>query len=115
LGDEDRYNMLPVIAKNMGLLGKGSEALWKDRALVELNEAVLHSYAQDEVRIVDHHRASSEFMRFAAREKAQQRGVSGNWSWLVPPMSGSATEVFHNNWKDRKYVPDYQLQPKAWE
>jgi len=30
-------------------------------------------------------------------------------------MSGSATEVFHKGWKDRKWLPDYQAQPKAWE
>ena len=115
LGDEGRYNQLPIIADKMGLLNDSSETLWKDRALVELNEAVLHSYSQDSVRIVDHHRASSEFMRFVAKEQAENRLVSGNWSWLVPPMSGSATEVFHHGWKDHKSVPDYQLQPTAWE
>ena len=114
LGDEDRYNLLPVIADKMGLRDNKAKALWKDRALVELNEAVLHSYSKDGVRIVDHHRASSEFMRFVEKEQAKKRLVSGNWSWLVPPMSGSATEVFHRGWKDRKYLPDYQLQPTAW-
>jgi nitric-oxide synthase len=54
-------------------------------------------------------------MRFVSMEQQQGRLVSGNWSWLVPPMSGSATEVFHRPWKDRKYVPDYQLQAPAWE
>lgn len=114
LGDVDRYNLLPVIADKMGLRDNKAEALWKDRALVELNEAVLHSYSEDGVRIVDHHRASSEFMRFVEKEQAKKRLVSGNWSWLVPPMSGSATEVFHRGWKDRNYLPDYQLQPTAW-
>ncbi len=115
LGDTGRYDQLPVVAEKMGLLGSKPETLWKDRALVELNEAVLHSFAEDGVRIVDHHRASSEFMRFAQREMRHKRLVSGNWSWLVTPMSGSATEVFHRGWKDHQYVPDYQLQAKAWE
>jgi nitric-oxide synthase len=115
LGDAGRYNVLPTLAEHMGLLRPKKDRLWKDRALVELNEAVLHSFAADGVRIVDHHRASSEFMRFVAMEQQQGRLVSGNWSWLVPPMSGSATEVFHRPWKDRKYVPDYQLQAPAWE
>lgn len=115
LGDVGRYNVLPKIAERMGLLGEKSDKLWKDRALVELNEAVLHSYSEDGVRIVDHHRASSEFMRFVEREKESGRLVSGNWSWLVPPMSGSATEVFHRGFKDRKYLPDYQLQTSAWQ
>ena len=115
LGDTGRYNVLPELAERMGLLQPKKDRLWKDRALVELNEAVLHSFIEDGVRIVDHHRASSEFMRFVSMEKKQGRLVSGNWSWLVPPMSGSATEVFHHNWKDRKFVPDYLLQAPAWE
>jgi nitric-oxide synthase len=115
LGDEGRYNMLPEIGRRMGLFDGQREALWKDRALVELNEAVLHSFAQDGVRIVDHHRASSEFMRFVNQEAQSGRLVSGRWSWLVPPMSGSATEVFHRGWKDRKWVPDYQPQTSAWQ
>lgn len=115
LGDEGRYGLLPEIGRRMGLLDGKPEALWKDRALLELNEAVLHSFAEDGVRIVDHHRASSEFMRFVEKEKKAGRLVSGRWSWLVPPMSGSTTEVFHRGWKDHKCVPDYQSQAKAWE
>ena len=115
LGDTGRYNVLPELAERMGLLSPKKDRLWKDRALVELNEAVLHSFSTDGVRIVDHHRASSEFMRFVSMEQQQGRLVSGNWSWLVPPMSGSATEVFHHNWKDRKYVPDYLSQAPAWD
>lgn len=117
LGDEGRYGLLPEIGRRMGLLsGKGRPpALWKDRALLELNEAVLHSFSKDSVRVVDHHRADSEFMTFVEKEKAAGRLVSGRWSWLVPPMSGSTTEVFHRGWKDLKSVPDYQYQDKAWE
>ena len=115
LGDEGRYNLLPEIGRRMGLLDAKGETLWKDRALVELNEAVLHSFARDGVRIVDHHHASSEFMRFVERERKAGRLVSGRWDWLVPPMSGSTTEVFHRGWKDRKWVPDFQLQSKTWE
>ena len=115
LGDTARYNVLPKIAELMGLLRPTEDPLWKDRALVELNEAVLHSFNEDGVRIVDHHRASSEFMRFVAAEKKQGRLTSGNWSWLVPPMSGSTTDVFHQNWKDLKNTPAYLYQDHAWK
>jgi nitric-oxide synthase len=114
LGDTGRYDCLPVIADRMGLDRSRDSSLWKDRALVELNAAVLHSYSQAGVRIVDHHRASSEFMDFVDHEKKAGRLVSADWSWIVPPMSGSATPVFHKGWKDRTLLPDYQLQPKAW-
>jgi nitric-oxide synthase len=114
LGDEQRYNTLPLIAERMGLDRSRSASMWKDRALVELNTAVLHSFEKSGVRIVDHHRASSEFMEFAAREMNAGRAVSADWSWIVPPMSGSATPVFHQLWQDRKLLPDYVQQPKAW-
>ncbi len=114
LGDEARYDMLPAIAEKIGINRK-LDPLWKDRALVEINAAVIFSYEQAGVRIVDHHRASSEFMEFAAREMKAGRAVSADWSWIVPPMSGSATPVFHKLWENRSQLPDYLPQIPAWE
>jgi nitric-oxide synthase len=114
LGDEGRYNMLPVIAEKMGI-NCVADRLWRDRALVELNAAVIFSYEQAGVRIVDHHRASSEFMEFATREMKAGRAVSADWSWIVPPMSSSATPVFHKLWENRSQLPDYLPQRHAWE
>jgi nitric-oxide synthase len=114
LGDEARYDMLPAIAEKIGI-DREHDPLWKDRALVELNAAVIFSYEQAGVRIVDHHRASSEFMEFAAREMKAGRAVSADWSWIVPPMSGSATPVFHKLWENRSQLPDYLPQKHAWE
>lgn len=114
LGDEGRYNMLPAIAETM-CINPEHDPIWKDRALVELNAAVIFSYEQAGVRIVDHHRASSEFMEFAAREMKAGRAVSADWSWIVPPMSGSATPVFHKLWENRSQLPDYLPQKHAWE
>lgn len=115
LGDEGRYDVLPELIERMNGPDHSRERLRKDRALVELNEAVLHSFNEEGVRIVDHHRASSEFLRFAEKEQRAGRLVSGRWSWLVPPLSGSATGVFHRGWKDRKWLPDYLTQLPAWE
>ncbi|MFM8717787.1 MAG: nitric oxide synthase oxygenase, partial [Spartobacteria bacterium] len=114
LGDGARYDMLPAIAEKMGI-DREHDPLWKDRALVELNAAVIFSYEQAGVRIVDHHSASSEFMEFAAREMKAGRAVSADWSWIVPPMSGSATPVFHKLWENRSQLPDYLPQKHAWE
>jgi len=114
LGDEARYDCLPAIAEKMGI-PRAKDPLWKDRALVELNAAVVFSFEQAGVRIVDHHRASSEFMEFAAREMRAGRAVSADWSWIVPPMSSSATPVFHKLWENRRHLPDYLPQKHAWE
>jgi nitric-oxide synthase len=43
------------------------------------------------------------------------RAVSADWSWIVPPMSGSVTPVFHQQWSDLHALPDFVSQPKAWE
>ncbi len=115
LGDAGRYHVLPVIAAKMGLDTARSSSMWLDRALVELNASVLHSFEIAGARIVDHHRASSEFMEFTAREMKAGRAVSADWSWIVPPMSGSATPVFHQQWTDLHVLPDFISQPKAWE
>jgi nitric-oxide synthase len=54
-------------------------------------------------------------MEFTAREMKAGRAVSADWSWIVPPMSGSVTPVFHQQWSDLHVLPDFVSQPKAWE
>jgi nitric-oxide synthase, bacterial len=55
LGDRGRYDQLPAIAAKLGLPVSGNGSLWKDRALAELNRAVLHSFAAAGVTITEHH------------------------------------------------------------
>lgn len=43
-GDVYRYNLLQVVAEQMGLDTSNNASLWKDRAMIELNVAVLHSF-----------------------------------------------------------------------
>jgi len=106
LGDESRYNLLPLIARKMGLDLNTPRTLWKDRALIELNLAVLHSFAGAGCRIVDHHTASADFMRFCAQEAQEGRSVSAQWDWIVPPLAGSATPVFHLPMQDLRLHPE---------
>lgn len=106
LADPDRYDQLPGIARRLGLDLTQPASLWRDRALVELNAAVLHSYAEAGVRIVDHHTASAEFMRFHAQEERAGRVPAARWDWIVPPMSGAATPVFHLPMQDALLRPN---------
>jgi len=112
LADVDRYNQLPGIARRLGLDLDDPASLWRDRALVELNVAVLHSYDAAGVRIVDHHTASAEFMRFHAQEERAGRVPAARWDWIVPPMSGAATPVFHLPMQDAALWPNL-LPPAA--
>ncbi|WP_438351455.1 nitric oxide synthase oxygenase [Paenibacillus sp. FA6] len=97
LGDTGRYNRLPAVADLIGLDRSTNTTLWKDRALLELNRAVLYSFKQAGVSIVDHHTAADQFVRFQRQEKERNREVSGRWSWLIPPMSPSATPIWHDD------------------
>ncbi|PZD96045.1 nitric oxide synthase [Paenibacillus sambharensis] len=110
LADPFRYNKLPEIAKMMGLSTDSNVNLWKDRALIELNAAVLYSFKSAGVSIVDHHTAADQFVRFEEQEAAQGREVSGNWNWLIPPMSPAATPIFHRHYENKFTSPNYHYQ-----
>ncbi|MFC4993660.1 nitric oxide synthase oxygenase [Rubritalea tangerina] len=109
-GDRNRYNMLPSVAKKMGLDTSKSDSLWRDRAILELNSAVLFSFRANGVTIVDHHTASRQFIKHIANEEKLGREVPGNWSWLVPPISGSTTDVFHRGYSKAKLCPFFNKQ-----
>ncbi len=112
--DEYRYNRLPAIAERLRLDTRRDRTLWKDRALVELNIAVLHSFERAGVKMVDHHAAANDFMEFAAQEAAAGRRIDARWSWIVPPLSGSTTPVFHVGWHETEIKPNYFYQPKPY-
>ncbi|SDT48426.1 nitric-oxide synthase [Paenibacillaceae bacterium GAS479] len=96
-GDAARYNRIGPVADALGLDRSSNTTLWKDRALLELNQAVLHSFRQAGVSIVDHHTAADQFTRFQRQEADQGREVSARWSWIIPPISPSLTPVWHDS------------------
>lgn len=108
--DVKRYNMLPEVAKVLNLDTSSNSSLWKDRALVELNVAVLYSFKKDGVSIVDHHTASQQFKLFEQQESSSMREVKGNWAWLVPPMSGATSHIFHQPYHNQYLTPNYFYQ-----
>lgn len=104
-GDQNRYNVLPKIADHLSL--DRSSPFWKEKALLALNEAVYFSYKKVGAKIVDHHTAVQEFMQFMDQEVKKNRKVTGDWTWLVPPTSGSTTEIFHTEIKNEMKLPNY--------
>lgn len=93
--DENRYNMLPVIAKYLNLDTRSERTLWRDRALVELNRAVIHSYRRAGVIMVDHHTVAKQFISHVEHEESRGRKCPTDWSWINPPMSAALTPTFH--------------------
>jgi nitric-oxide synthase len=107
LGDEGRYNQLPEIAARMGLSTDSPRTLWKDRAVTELNVAVLQSYETSGVKIADHHTESERFLAHIEREQQHGRRCPADWSWIVPPTAGSTTPVFHHHYDDFDASPNF--------
>lgn len=114
LADEGRYDMLPTIAQRMGLDTSRNATLWKDKALAELNIAVLHSYKQAGVSIVDHHTAAEQFKHFERKEESSGRRLTGDWTWLIPPMSPATSHIFHQSYDNTIMKPNYFLQEKPY-
>jgi nitric-oxide synthase len=110
LADWSRYNLLPEIAEAMGIFEKRETSLWRDRALVELNRAVLHSYKAKGVRMIDHHTAAQLHVRFEEEELACGRPVTGRWDWLVPPISGPTTPIWERSYNPQEYSPNFLSQ-----
>lgn len=107
LGDEGRYNQLPEIAARMGLSISSPRTLWKDRAVTELNAAVLYSYEMSGVKIADHHTESDRFLAHIGKEEQHGRRCPADWSWIVPPTAGSTTPVFHRYYDDFETSPNF--------
>jgi nitric-oxide synthase, bacterial len=113
LGDTDRYDQLPVIAQQMGLSTSSDRTLWKDKAMTELNLAVLHSFAAAGVTISDHHTESVRFLQHVEREERYGRGCPADWTWIVPPAASSATAVFHRYYQDFDQTPNFYRHADA--
>ncbi|MFX4301263.1 nitric oxide synthase oxygenase [Alicyclobacillus tolerans] len=114
LADTNRYNILPKVASIMGLDTKNDASLWKDKALIELNIAVLHSYKNHGVTIIDHHTAAKQFERFEQIEADAGRKVTGDWTWLIPPVSPATTHIFHSQYDNTLLSPNYFHQTSPY-
>ncbi|XP_019609536.1 nitric oxide synthase 1 isoform X2 [Rhinolophus sinicus] len=112
--DNSRYNILEEVAKKMNLDMRKTSSLWKDQALVEINIAVLYSFQSDKVTIVDHHSATESFIKHMENEYRCRGGCPADWVWIVPPMSGSITPVFHQEMLNYRLTPSFEYQPDPW-
>ncbi|MDX6282829.1 MAG: nitric-oxide synthase, bacterial, partial [Kribbellaceae bacterium] len=113
LADTDRYALVPEVAERMGLDTSTEATLWRDRALVEINRAVLHSFHLNKVTITDHHTESRRFLTHLEREEHAGRRCPTDWTWIVPPLSGSQTPVFHRHYTAETQLPNFFTDPET--
>uniref|UniRef100_P29475-2 Isoform 2 of Nitric oxide synthase 1 n=1 Tax=Homo sapiens TaxID=9606 RepID=P29475-2 len=114
LGDPANVQFTEEVAKKMNLDMRKTSSLWKDQALVEINIAVLYSFQSDKVTIVDHHSATESFIKHMENEYRCRGGCPADWVWIVPPMSGSITPVFHQEMLNYRLTPSFEYQPDPW-
>ncbi|MDP9845572.1 nitric oxide synthase oxygenase [Streptosporangium lutulentum] len=115
LADTDRYDLMPLIARRLGLDIDSDRSLWRDYALVELNLAVLHSFERAGVTMTDHHTEARHFLTHLEREEKAGRVCPADWTWIVPPMSASTTPVFHRYYENRELSPSFVHHPDSLE
>lgn len=111
--DSYRYNLLLPIAKAFEQDVSTTTTYWRDRTLVELNYAVFHSFKNQGVAIVDHYNASKQFELFEQQEAACGRRVTGDWTWLIPPISPSLVHNFHKGYKNEYLDPNFHYRKKS--
>jgi nitric-oxide synthase, bacterial len=97
-----------VVAARMGLNVSDDRALWKDKAVTELNLAVLHSFSDAGVTITDHHTESVRFLKHLELEERAGRACPADWTWIVPPAASSTTPVFHRYYADFDQSPGFR-------
>ncbi|MEY9847156.1 nitric-oxide synthase [Streptacidiphilus sp. BW17] len=114
LSDTNRYDKLPLVAQGMGLDTGRDRTLWRDRALLELTAAVLHSYDRAGVSIIDHHFATKQFVRHEEREHKSGRTCPADWSAIVPATSGSTTPVWQRRYEPTRVRPNFSPSPTPW-
>jgi nitric-oxide synthase len=107
LADPGRYDLLPAVARGLGLDMRSDRTMWRDRAAVELVRAVHHSFDAAGVVLADHHAESSRFLTHLEREAKAGRRCPADWTWIVPPISGALTGVFHRYYE----TPDTRTRP----
>ena len=47
-------------------------------------------------------------------EQNLRGGCPADWVWIVPPVSGSSMQVFHQEMLNYNLKPSFEYQDKAW-
>ena len=111
--DSYRYNLLEQVAHAFELGDLKNTSFNKDRALVELNYAVYHSFRAHGVSMVDHLTAAKQFETFERNEHKRERDVTGKWSWLAPPLSPTLTRNYHHGYSNEMRDPNFHYKKKS--
>jgi nitric-oxide synthase len=63
--------------------------------------------------MTDHHTESRLFLTHVERELRAGRPAPADWTWIVPPISGALTPVFHQYYTEADLRPNFYLDEQA--
>ncbi|KAK9867318.1 hypothetical protein WJX84_004437 [Apatococcus fuscideae] len=116
LTDEGRYNQLPIIAQRLGYSIADNCSLWRDAALVVLNQA------SPACSLPQARPERLQFWTWHAAE-LKTRGYSpGNWKWIIPPLAAHTSKCYTGLNKMIEYTlkpallyaPGFKEYARAW-
>jgi nitric oxide synthase oxygenase domain/subunit len=108
--EPNRYGLQEEIGQLLGLDTGSNANLWKDRVALEMNTAVLHSFAKSGATIVDQHTVSEQFQTHYNEELKTRGGCPADWVWLTPSQSGSLTPLYHQEMLHYNLSPALERQ-----
>lgn len=100
----------PVKKVGLGLKCCPSSTVCADRLLLHVHSLPPFLFQKRNVTIMDHHSAAESFMKYMQNEYRIRGGCPADWVWLVPPISGSITPVFHQEMLNYILSPFYYYQ-----
>jgi nitric-oxide synthase len=96
LAGPDRYDVLPEVARRLGLdVASDRDGYWRQRALIEVEAAVLWSYRRAGVKISSPQQEANRFIGHLEREEAAGRSVPTDWSWVISPITPVLLPTYH--------------------
>ncbi|AHI02096.1 nitric-oxide synthase [Kutzneria viridogrisea] len=90
LADEGAYAVAREVAERLGLDVRSERTLWRDRATIELNRAVLHSFDAAQVTITDHH---AEALHRLAWLRSRQRAGGNRPAFRVDAVTAQRARL----------------------
>jgi hypothetical protein len=76
--------------------------------------AVIHSFDDAQVAVIEHHFASRQFVTHEMREASAGRPTPAQREQLVPPIGGSTTPVCGRRYEPAVLRPNFFPQPPPW-
>ena len=97
LADEARYNTLPKIAQLFGYDQKPIAAYGVIVPSLNSTERFYTVLIEMLLRLAITTHLADNLKNFGKNESDMNRTITGDWTWLIPPISASRTQHFHKN------------------